>query len=86
MSAATHTPTPWALPAGVMGADTVWDDTGRIRVASFVNEYDAQFIVTACNAHDALVARVAELTHALKAIAYGENDPAGIARRALQVR
>ncbi len=66
-----HTPTPWTLMDAALRAKLVDEDGEFISHLSSSRYHDdrsdpiaqanARFIVTACNAHDALTARVAEL-------------------------
>lgn len=71
-----HTPTPWRLNVTGSYGDQVFNEKGLIvadckwTASNFEGRCaNAAFIVEACNAHDALVARVAELEGALRKIA-----------------
>jgi len=53
----TRTPGPWRIVEGVKtGATYVVGEDGQAGRVEFTNKADVQFMVTACNAHDELVA------------------------------
>ena len=69
-----------------MTAPWVWDDHENTITDAVGISADPAFIVTACNAHDALTARVAELEAALDSVYQSETwyDAQKIARAALK--
>ncbi len=79
-----HTPTPWTLNkrdrAPMIGFD-VGDGGGLLPLVPEVHGFNlnvaranAAFIVTACNAHDALTAQNAALVAALRGLVKAEED------------
>lgn len=93
-----HTPTPWNIHKGLtpVSGDSIFSEESGYEVARIPrfdatimgDEYEgnAAFIVQACNAHDALTARVAELEGALEQCitddgAVGMRDAGKLARK-----
>lgn len=81
----THTPTPWrAIAVGLQLEDDFGleadNKTGVVLIAHGLTDDDSAFIATACNAHDALVARVAELEQELEAMRFLAAEPHAIAK------
>lgn len=85
MSQTNHTPTPWiAETVGVSstgpdGVDVceITSENGHARIAEYMTEPNAAFIVTACNAYDAHVATIAELMAALRQLIAQHDRPHG---------
>jgi hypothetical protein len=72
MNTTTHTPTPWAAHYGLAGHRYTFmsPNFGGAHFFAKMNKEDAAFIIEAVNAHDANVARIAELEAALKDVTY----------------